>query len=68
VGAEFFSAWRLRSWDGFYVPLPFSRVRMRCEVIANDQLADRDAALVHLRERLLAINPDRHQAPERRRK
>jgi lysophospholipid acyltransferase (LPLAT)-like uncharacterized protein len=58
VGGEFTSAWRLPSWDRFYLPKPFSRVRMRCEVITAEQLADRDAGLAHLRERLLAINPD----------
>jgi hypothetical protein len=58
VGGEFSSAWQLRSWDRFYLPKPFSRVRMRCELVLADQLADRDAALVHLRERMLAINPD----------
>ena len=58
IGAEFQSAWRLRSWDRFYLPKPFSRVRMRCELIAADQLADRDAALRLLQERLLALNPD----------
>jgi lysophospholipid acyltransferase (LPLAT)-like uncharacterized protein len=58
VGGEFSSAWRLRSWDRFYVPKPFSRVRMRCEVITADQLADREAGAAMLRERLLAINPD----------
>lgn len=58
IGGEFEAAWRLRSWDRFYVPKPFSRVRMRCEVITPEQLADRDAALVLLQQRLLAINPD----------
>jgi len=58
IGGEFESAWRLRSWDRFYIPKPFSRVRMRCEVIAPEQLADREAALALLQERLLAINPD----------
>ena len=58
IGAEFQSAWRLRSWDRFYLPKPFSRVRMRCELIAADQLADRDAALRLLQDRLLALNPD----------
>ncbi|WP_414664217.1 lysophospholipid acyltransferase family protein [Horticoccus sp. 23ND18S-11] len=58
VGGEFTSAWRLRSWDRFYLPKPFSRVRMRCEVITADQLADRDAGTAMLRERLLALNPD----------
>lgn len=58
VGAEFTSAWRLRSWDRFYIPRPFSRVRMRCEIIAPEQLADRDAGLALIHERLLALNPD----------
>jgi lysophospholipid acyltransferase (LPLAT)-like uncharacterized protein len=61
VGAEFTSAWRLRSWDRFYLPKPFSRVRMRCELIMPDQLTDRDAAVEMLRERLLALNPDRER-------
>ena len=58
IGGEFSAAWRLRSWDRFYVPKPFSRVRMRCEIVTADQLADRDAAIGMLRERLLALNPD----------
>jgi lysophospholipid acyltransferase (LPLAT)-like uncharacterized protein len=59
IGGEFESAWRLRSWDRFYLPRPFSRVRMRCEVITADQMADRDAGISLLRKRLLALNPDR---------
>ncbi|MSU24476.1 MAG: DUF374 domain-containing protein [Opitutus sp.] len=59
IGADFGSAWRLRSWDRFYLPKPFSRVRMRCELILPDELADRDAAVAKMRARLLAINPDR---------
>lgn len=59
IGGEFSSAWQLRSWDRFYLPKPFSRVRMRGELVYPDQLADRDVALASLRERLLAINPDR---------
>ncbi len=62
IGAEFESAWRLRSWDRFYLPRPFSRVRMRCEIIASTELADRDAALDRLRNRLLALNPDATEA------
>ena len=58
IGGEFSSAWRLRSWDRFYLPKPFSKVRMRCEVVTADQLADRDAGMILLRERLLALNPD----------
>jgi len=59
VGGEFESAWRLRSWDRFYIPKPFSRVRMRCEQITADQLNDRDAAMALLRDRLVGLNPDR---------
>lgn len=59
VGGEFTSAWRLRSWDRFYVPVPFSRVRMRSELVTVDQLADRDAGIALLHARLRAINPDR---------
>ncbi len=59
IGGEFESAWRLRSWDRFYIPKPFSRVRMRCELITPDQLGDRDAALAMLQSRLLALNPER---------
>lgn len=59
IGGEFESAWRLRSWDRFYVPKPFSRVRMRCEVLQPERFADREAGAALLRERLLALNPDR---------
>lgn len=65
IGGDFDSAWRLRSWDRFYVPKPFSRVRMRGELVTADQLADRDAAMVRLRERLIAINPDPKESPGR---
>ena len=58
VGGEFESAWRLRSWDRFFIPKPFSRVRMRCELLTVDQLADRDAGIALLQSRLLALNPD----------
>ncbi len=61
VGAEFESAVRLRSWDHFRIPLPFSRVRMRSEVIASDTLGDREAATAALQARLLALNPDREE-------
>jgi lysophospholipid acyltransferase (LPLAT)-like uncharacterized protein len=59
VGGEFDSAWRLRSWDRFYIPKPFSRVRMRCDQISAEQLADREAGMALLHARLIAINPDR---------
>ena len=58
VGGTFDSAWRLKSWDRFILPKPFSRVRMRCELIAPEQCQDRDAALALLERRLRILNPD----------
>jgi lysophospholipid acyltransferase (LPLAT)-like uncharacterized protein len=63
VGGDFESAWQLRSWDRFYLPKPFSRVRLRCELMENETLVDRDAALAQLKVRLLALNPDRTPQP-----
>lgn len=58
LGGEFEMAWRLKGWDRFYLPKPFSRVRIRCELIENDQLTDRDTASTMIQARLLALNPD----------
>jgi lysophospholipid acyltransferase (LPLAT)-like uncharacterized protein len=59
IGGDFPSAWRLRSWDRFYLPKPFSRVRLRCELVPANALAARDEAIARLQERMLALNPDR---------
>jgi lysophospholipid acyltransferase (LPLAT)-like uncharacterized protein len=67
IGADFESAWRFRrAWDWFYLPKPFSRVRMRCELVTPDQLADRAGAAERLQARLLELNPDRELRPDRR--
>lgn len=58
IGAEFESAWRFRSWDRFYLPKPFSRVRMHCEVLPAESMSDREAGNRLLHDRLLALNPD----------
>ena len=58
IGAEFESAWRLRSWDRFYLPKPFSRVRMHCEILPAESMSDREAGTRLLHDRLLALNPD----------
>ncbi len=59
VGAEFGPAWRLRSWDRFYVPLPFSRVRMRCTVLPSRKPDGEKWSAEEVRAALLALNPDR---------
>ncbi len=56
LGFRFPSAWRLPSWDAFYLPKPFSRVQMRCEVIAPDSLDRGNAGVEQLRVRLLEVN------------
>ncbi len=59
IGATFTSARRLKSWDRFYLPRPFSRVHLRCEFVPNAEIAgDREEAMARLKDRLLAINPD----------
>ena len=58
LSGEFFSSWRLKSWDRFYLPKPFSRVRLHCELVKSEELADRDDCANRLGARLLAISPD----------
>jgi lysophospholipid acyltransferase (LPLAT)-like uncharacterized protein len=58
LGMEFTSAWRLRSWDGFYLPKPFSRVRLRSAWVPDEVLNARDNTSTALRMQLLALNPD----------
>jgi lysophospholipid acyltransferase (LPLAT)-like uncharacterized protein len=57
VGGRFESAWQLRSWDGFWLPRPFSRVVVECELVPPEALA-RDDAVEMLAARLRAICPD----------
>ena len=59
VGGDFGPAWRMGSWDRFYLPVPFSKVRVRCELVENSELKDRDAAVLRIKARLLELNPDR---------
>ncbi len=58
IGGTFSSAWRLKSWDGFYLPRPFSRVQMSCTCVTAQEIRSRDMTVPLLRDRLMAINPD----------
>lgn len=58
LGAEFTRAWRLRSWDRFYVPWPFSRVRMRCTILPPVKADGEKIGAAEVRAALCAINPD----------
>ncbi len=57
-GAAYGSAWRLGSWDGFYLPRPFSRVRLRLEAASASMLADRATGATLVAARLRELNPD----------
>lgn len=58
VGAGFASAKRLKSWDRFALPRPFSTVKLRAELLYPKQFEGRnDYALAEmLRDRLLALS------------
>lgn len=58
IGGQFKRARRLKSWDGFYLPLPFSRVRLICRLLTVADLRDSAMTVQGLSDRLRAINPD----------
>jgi hypothetical protein len=58
IGGEFTRAWRLKSWDKFYVPWPFSRVMMRCTVLHPVKADGEKIGADDVRAALCAINPD----------
>jgi lysophospholipid acyltransferase (LPLAT)-like uncharacterized protein len=58
-GTSFASAWRLGSWDGFFLPRPFSKVTVCCrQMTASDLPAGFAAAAEVLRVRLTEMNGD----------
>lgn len=57
LGIRYHSAWRLRSWDRFALPTPFSRVDLTLETVGAVDEAD-PAALRALGERLDALSGD----------
>jgi lysophospholipid acyltransferase (LPLAT)-like uncharacterized protein len=66
IGTDFESAWRLGSWDGFYLPRPFSTVHMRFVMLGAAEVAHRGEDTGMLTGRLLEMNPDRKPAPVRK--
>ncbi len=60
LGAEFSTAWRLKSWDRFYIPAPFSKITMRGAVLSPKADGEKLSA-DDVRAALLAINPDREE-------
>jgi len=58
LGAEYTHAWRLKSWDRFYIAWPFSRIKMRCTVLPSKTADGEKLSADEVRSALLAINPD----------
>jgi lysophospholipid acyltransferase (LPLAT)-like uncharacterized protein len=58
MGAEFGRAFRLRSWDRFYIPWPFTRIKMRCLVLPPKDENGNKLTADDVRTALLSINPD----------
>jgi hypothetical protein len=63
LGGAYESAWPLPSWDRFYLPRPFSRVKLYCTLVTAEELTDRDRSAETIRARLLAMNPDEDCTP-----
>lgn len=61
ISYNYTRAWRLKSWDRFYIPLPFSRINVDVDDVGSGKaLAGGDVKKTAeiLRERLLAITED----------
>jgi hypothetical protein len=59
MGAEFGPAFRLRSWDKFYIPWPFTRIKLRCTVLPAKKEDGTKFSADDVRAEMLALNPDR---------
>ncbi len=59
---NFTSAWRLKSWDGFYLPKPFSMVEVRCELLngldASGVPKEKDLGAAELKRRMDGMTVD----------
>ena len=61
LSLNFKGAWRLKSWDRFFIPYPFSKIDVRMERIANPSelgADDAEAAAAVLKARMDAITED----------
>lgn len=58
MGAEFGPAKRLGSWDKFYIPWPFTRIKLRCTILPAKKEDGTKYDADDVRAAMLAINPD----------
>jgi len=64
AGVAFGRAWRLRSWDRFCIPRPFSRVTIRIDVMETADLPEGEAGVARVRERLMVLSGEREMKAE----
>lgn len=62
-------AWRMKSWDGFYIPKPFTTIDLDCDVLDAGMRAaeiedDEFCALIKARYDALTSDPVPHPRPE----
>lgn len=62
LGVQFHSAWRVRSWDRFYIPKPFSRIVLRYEVLPSESVPGGREGIEQVRHRLLALSGESPEA------
>jgi len=69
IGADIGSAWRLDSWDGFFIPKPFAKINVKAERIRVPDLRVMKEPIQEIRDRLYAmaaaVNEADYAAPPR---
>ncbi|MFA6287735.1 MAG: lysophospholipid acyltransferase family protein [Opitutaceae bacterium] len=58
VGSTYEAAWQIPSWDRFYLPHPFSRMRVAYDVVTNEEIAAEGFGVEQLEQKLRTLNPD----------
>jgi len=58
LGSAYEGAWQVSSWDRFYLPHPFSRVRVAYDVVTSEEIASEAFSIGQLEQKLRALNPD----------
>ncbi|HTJ79320.1 MAG TPA: lysophospholipid acyltransferase family protein [Rariglobus sp.] len=58
LGSAYEGAWQVPSWDRFYLPHPFSRVRVAYDLVTSEEIASDHFSIDQLEQKLRALNPD----------
>ena len=58
LGSAYEAVWQVPSWDQFYLPHPFSRVRVAYDVITPEEITSNGFGVEQLEQKLRMLNPD----------